>query len=292
MSRVQRHPTITVDEVKEDSISFVLKDTDDSVSNALRRVILAEVPTIAIDFVEIEANTSVLNDEFLAHRLGLIPLISHNVKEFNYTKDCDCPNGCDKCSVEFILDVKCTDEQTREVTSRDLQLTHPERARGVAPVHDNIVIIKLQRNQELKLKAIAKKGIGKLHAKWNPTGGFSYKYEPEIKLNQPRMSALSETAKMEFVDSCPTHVYRYDEVSKRVEIEDALQCMYCGECVRKGEQVAKGGDLVAIHQRSDVVHFSIESTGALTPEEIVLTALEILRDKMTKIKHHINNPMQ
>lgn len=86
MSRVQRHPTITVDEVKEDSISFVLKDTDDSVSNALRRVILAEVPTIAIDFVEIEANTSVLNDEFLAHRLGLIPLISHNVKEFNYTK--------------------------------------------------------------------------------------------------------------------------------------------------------------------------------------------------------------
>jgi DNA-directed RNA polymerase II subunit RPB3 len=89
MSRVQRHPTITVDEVREDSISFVLKDTDDSVSNALRRVILAEVPTIAIDFVEIEANTSVLNDEFLAHRLGLIPLISHNVKEFNYTKVSD-----------------------------------------------------------------------------------------------------------------------------------------------------------------------------------------------------------
>lgn len=111
------------------------------------------------------------------------------------------------------------------MTSRDLQLTHPDRARGVAPVHDNIVLIKLQRNQELKLKAIAKKGIGKLHAKWNPTAGFSYKYEPEIKLHQARLSALSEAAKLELVDSCPTHVYRYDELAKRVEIE-GTRCTY------------------------------------------------------------------
>ena len=74
-----REPKIKIRHLEQDNCEFVLSGTDPSVANALRRVILAEVPTIAIDLVEVENNTTVLNDEFIAHRLGLIPLLSHRV---------------------------------------------------------------------------------------------------------------------------------------------------------------------------------------------------------------------
>ena len=64
-----REPKVNVISSNEESIHFELRDTDLSVANALRRVMLSEVPTLAIDLVEIHYNNTVLNDEFITHRL-------------------------------------------------------------------------------------------------------------------------------------------------------------------------------------------------------------------------------
>ena len=56
------------------SLTFDVIGIDTSIANALRRILIAEVNSVAIDRVFIENNTSVMQDEVLAHRLGLIPV--------------------------------------------------------------------------------------------------------------------------------------------------------------------------------------------------------------------------
>jgi len=73
-------------------------------ANSLRRIMLAEVPILCIDIVNIENNTTSMQDEYIAHRLGLIPLKSSRpMNEWSYNHDCDCDSSCNMCSVTFTL---------------------------------------------------------------------------------------------------------------------------------------------------------------------------------------------
>jgi DNA-directed RNA polymerase II subunit RPB3 len=144
---------------------------------------LAEVPTIAMDLIEIEANTSVLPDEFIAHRLGLIPLTSGNIDTMSYTRDCDCDDYCSHCSVTLTLAARCTTDELMPVYSRDLV---PSNRDDVSignpvirdPLGKGVLIAKLRKGQEIKMKCIAKKGIAKEHAKWAPTAAIGFEYDP------------------------------------------------------------------------------------------------------------------
>lgn len=178
----------TVLQADSTRVDFELSRTNLPFANALRRIIQAEVPTIAIDLVEIEVNSSVLADEFIAHRLGLIPLDSKGVNELNYSRDCDCEQYCEQCSVSLTLHAKCTSDEIMKVYARDL-VADGRHANSVGtpiitdPEGLGCLLAKLRKDQELKITCIAKKGIAKEHAKWMPTSAVGFEYDPHNKLH-------------------------------------------------------------------------------------------------------------
>ena len=169
-------------------MDFELRNVELAFANALRRTMLSEVPTIAIDLVEVEVNSSVLADEFIAHRLGLIPLNAHSVDDVLYTRDCDCDQYCENCSVTLTLHARCTGDEIMRVYARDLVVGEPRPNDLVGkpiitdPEGLGSVICKLRKGQELRIKCIAKKGIAKEHAKWAPTAAVGFEYDPHNKL--------------------------------------------------------------------------------------------------------------
>ncbi|SCV73048.1 BQ2448_6973 [Microbotryum intermedium] len=73
-SHFQEHLSVMVNSLSDQAIEFDLVGVDASVANAFRRIVIAEVPTIAIETVYVWNNTTIVQDEVLAQRLGLIPL--------------------------------------------------------------------------------------------------------------------------------------------------------------------------------------------------------------------------
>jgi DNA-directed RNA polymerase subunit D len=119
---------------------------------------------MAIDDIVILENSSVLYDEILAHRLGMIPLKT-DLERYVLPEKCDCGNplGCQKCRVLIVLDASAHDK-TRTVLSGDLV----SEDREIRPVSPNIPIVKLAAGQSVKLEAYARLGRAKEHAKWQP----------------------------------------------------------------------------------------------------------------------------
>lgn len=161
---------------EQDTLRFVLSDVSPAFANALRRIILAEVPVMAIDDVMILENNSVMYDEILAHRLGLIPVTTDQT--YNLPEECTCKSelGCEKCRATLSLEVEAADPVEVVYTS-NLKPENPE----VKPVSDKIPIIKLAQGQRVKLEAYARLGRGRDHAKWQPAAACTYSYDEKAR---------------------------------------------------------------------------------------------------------------
>lgn len=143
----------------EDNIQFLVTGIEAALANALRRIMIADVPTWAIELVQFEMNTTVLHDEMIAHRLGLIPLTSSvepDTQEVNFHLD-------------LIAGVDI-EEWPSELLESDNE--------NVIPAIDGIPIVKVAHGQKLKLTATAKRGTGFEHAKWSPVSTCFFQQTP------------------------------------------------------------------------------------------------------------------
>ncbi len=160
---VQDLSSLEIISQNDQKISVKLKGVPMQYANALRRICLNGVPVFAIDTVDIIENSSVLPDEGLAHRLGLIP-IKTDLSRFNEPSKCDChsESGCSNCKVMLVLDSGDSDV-TRTILSNELSSEDD----SIKPISDKIPIVQLAPDQRIKIECYARLGRGTDHAKWN-----------------------------------------------------------------------------------------------------------------------------
>jgi DNA-directed RNA polymerase subunit D len=155
----------SLDVISKDNqkIAVKLKGIPLQYANALRRVCLNGVPVFAIDTVDVIENSSVLQDEGLAHRLGLIP-ITTDLSRFNEPSKCECQSesGCSNCKIMIVLDSGDSDV-TRTVLSSEMSSEDD----SIKPTSGQIPIVQLAPGQRIKIECYARLGRGTDHAKWN-----------------------------------------------------------------------------------------------------------------------------
>mmetsp|Transcript_10942 Transcript_10942/g.22799 ORF Transcript_10942/g.22799 Transcript_10942/m.22799 type:complete len:378 (-) Transcript_10942:331-1464(-) len=282
----------------DEVLEMELVGIDAAIANALRRILIAEVPTMAIEKVFIANNTSIMQDEVLSHRLGLIP-VQADPSEFEYRTDEDVANESN--TIVFKLNVKCVRKDGQMVNSAvtsnmlewlpngsrlpedsDSKLTafmHEQSPLEgpVKTVHEDILITKLRPGQELELEAHAVKGIGKTHAKWSPVATAFYRLMPEVILKQELVGAEAE----QLVAMCPKKVFDIEDLGKQktAKVSRPRDCSICRECLR----LPGWDEKVELRRIKDHFIFTVESVGQMPPEKLFQRAVDILHGKCEKV---------
>ncbi|KAI9586601.1 DNA-directed RNA polymerases I and III subunit RPAC1 [Glossina fuscipes] len=276
-------------------LEFDMVGVHPGIANAFRRLMLSEVPSMAIEKVYIHNNTSIIQDEVLAHRLGLIPLKA-DPRLFEYRGD-ENDQGTEQDTLDFELKVKCSRRKdVKESSNFDSIYKNHKIYSGqikwlpkgkqaqiysesdVGPIDDDILITQMRPGHELDIRLAAVKGIGKDHAKFSPVATAFYRLLPEVKLKKdivgkdafllqkcfsPGVIGLDENdrayVKNARYDTCSRNVYRYPQLADAVEMA----------------------------RIRDHYIFTVESLGALKPDVIFIEAVKLLKGKCRKFLDEI-----
>ena len=175
----------TIKDIKEEPIKLTLEidNINRSFLNTIRRILLTEIPSISFEKVIFTKNSSKMNEDFLGHRISLLPLVCQDIDSVRLKKDCNCfGRGCQFCETEFVLSKKnteeafmnvyCNDFETLDVDGNVSLLTYKRNGNG-------ILLTILGPNEEIELRAITSKGSAACHSKWSVINTCRFKEEGE-----------------------------------------------------------------------------------------------------------------
>ncbi|KAJ5522830.1 DNA-directed RNA polymerase I and III subunit RPAC1 [Penicillium frequentans] len=297
--------------------SFSLIGLDAAVANAFRRILMAEIPTLAIETVYVHNNTSVIQDEVLAQRLGLIPLKGSPPGD----EGSAAPELTDFNTVVMQLDIECTqnpdvaDDETdprklynnAHVYSKHLTFTPVGRQEqffvgdgAIRAVQPDILIAKMRPGQKIEMELHCVKGIGADHAKFSPVATASYRLLPDIQILRP---IIGEDAK-KFAKCFPKGVIGLEPVTseeasragsgyeghageQKAVVKDAFNDTVSRECLRHEEFQGK----VKLGRVRDHFIFNVESSGQFESDTLFLESVKVLKLKCARWKRGLNDLM-
>ncbi|XP_012289110.1 DNA-directed RNA polymerases I and III subunit RPAC1 [Orussus abietinus] len=280
-------------------MEFDLIGVSAALANVFRRILLSEVPSMALEKVFLLNNTSLIADEILAHRLGLIPLKA-DPRLFEYCCNVGSEEEVsDQDTLRYEMKVTCTwntqapkDSRRPEdiyrnnnVYSRDIKWVPIGRQAEIYPngeeqfgvLENDILICKMRPGQEIHAFMHAVKGIGKDHAKFSPVATATYRLMPDIRLTKPVKGEKAERLKNCFspgvVEIVETRKGNSD--SREARIKQPRH----DSCSRNVFRYDDLKDCVQLGRIPDHFIYTIESVGALPAGILFLEAVKVLKRK-------------
>src|SRR3989344_133560 len=253
--------------LKEDKgnrkLSFLLKGSNEVFANTIRRMIIEEVPTLAVEELEIKDNNSALHDEMLALRLGLIP-IKTDLKSYRLPQNQD---EITEKSASCTLQLKLKSNKKGYVYAGEAESADPK----CNFVYEKMPVVKLLSKQKIDVVMTAVMGQGKVHTKWTPGLAF-YKKEPTLKVG--KVQDPEALAKM-----CTDGVFKI----KGNSVELVEEKVYDSNLLEAYAEADKGITLTY----TDNIIFNLESWGQLSCKEMLTASAEILVGKVEEMETQI-----
>ncbi|EOR01461.1 hypothetical protein E3P92_00458 [Wallemia ichthyophaga] len=294
--------SIDINSVTNEDCEFDLIGVDPSIANALRRVMIAEVPAIAVENVFVFNNTSVMHDEVMAHRLGLVPIL-FDANRLEHFEKGDNPN--DQNTIVFTLQVECKRKSNvapGETNPDKLYENHkvyarhfswvPQGAQESDPIftqnpprvaYPDILITKLRPGQALDLELHCVKGVGQDHAKFSPAATATYRLLPTVKLHKPIKSEHAELFRSCFADGV-VDVREDENGNKQPYYVNPRKDTVSREVLRHAEF----DGIVELGRIRDHFIFNVETTGSVQPVDMLPRSCAVMKNKIAAIRDGLN----